>query len=168
MDVKSVQWPAHGTPKAYRRGMRIRISIGIVLATASIAACWLASPTVLPVASMITGTFLGIWMMWAHARSRHRAQQAEIVSSFANLHVIHHKQLLRIRRNPLIGAYMSRREAVLASLDRGEWAVIIRAYGRWYALAAEQRPPARPSEPISFRTRAVADVVPSVVDTASA
>lgn len=166
--MKSVQWPAHGTPRAYRRGMRIRVTIGVAIAAVVIASCWIFEPSLISAVCMITGSFLGIWMMWAHSRSRCRAQQSEIIASFADLHVIHHKQLLRIRREPFIGAYMSRREAVLASLDRGDWAVIVRAYGRWYALAAEQQPPARPSQPISFRTRAVADVVPSVVDTATA
>ena len=167
MGNQTVHWPANGRPATYRRAMIVRMCAGIVIAAVVLAALWLTNPHAMNMAAMLTASSLLIWTMGSHAGSRRRAQRAEIVASFASMHIIHQNTQLRVGAAPLIGSYRHRRDAVRASVRRGCWTVIVRAYGRWYVLAADQvAAHNRRPGPLSFRSRAVADVVPSIADTA--
>ena len=105
-----------------------------------------------------------VWAACTHRVARHRARSHEIVRSFAGMSVLHHGTVIRVDATPLLGDYGTRREAARAALDRGRWAVIVQAYDRWYVLAGAAT--LRPRTPVSFRSRAVADIVPSVLGTA--
>jgi hypothetical protein len=167
MQRKTVQWPSNGRKSTFHRAVAIRLFVGVALMAAAVAATWHIAPQSANLIAVICSGSLAIWTLWAIAHARQRAQHAEIIASFAGLHVLFHKRLFRIGARPLIGAYVSRRAAVNASLEHGSWAVIVRAYGRWYALAATPQDVAgRAAGPFSFRTAAVADVIPSVRDTA--
>jgi len=103
-------------------------------------------------------------LVWVHGRARSSAQRTEIVRSFADLTILHQGAGVRIDERPLLGEYGTRREAAWAAARCGQWAVIVAAYARYFVLTGEYVPSGR--GPVSFRSRAVADVVPALFEQA--
>ena len=159
--MQQVNWPENGNRSTYRKYMWASVAAGLVMAAslATVTACYDPSHVALML-PVITGMLI-IWGGGCHMVARRRAQSTEIVRSFAGLSVLHHGTVIRIDSEPLLGDYSTRREAARTALERGHWAVIVRAYGRWFLLSGAATAGAR--TPVSFRTRAVADIVPSVM-----
>jgi hypothetical protein len=101
--------------------------------------------------------------LWIHGAARSSARRAEMERSFAGLVVLHHGEAYQVADRPIIGSYASRRHAASAALERGSWAIIVQAWDRCWLLDARpvsERSTQRP--PVSFRSRAVADVIPAI------
>jgi hypothetical protein len=99
-------------------------------------------------------------LTWAYGRARSAAMRAEVVRSFAGLAVVHSNRIVVInQRNPLIGEWGSRYEAAKAAMQAQDWCVLVRAWDRYYVLRAAPAPSQQ--VPVSFRSRAVADIVPA-------
>jgi hypothetical protein len=73
-----------------------------------------------------------------------------------------------VAERPVLGAYPNRRQAATAALDRGGWALVVRAWDRCWLLDAvpvavqAEDTSTQPVVPVSFRSRAVADVIPAI------
>lgn len=163
--MRSVNWPTQGDPRTFRRRALRTGLVGLVLIAGSIAVAALLRPELvrplIPLAAA-SGLLLGLG---THGAARRAARRSEVERSFAGLTVLHHGERFAIGSAPLRGEYGTRRDASRAALERGGWAVIVHAWDRYFVLACE---PAADSAgtrpPVSFRSRAVADVVPAVRD----
>lgn len=158
----------YGDRSVFQRAMIVYVVTCLVCA-----AGWFAGTMQLPARYMPTAIPLGVALLmlallWSHARCQRRSRRAEIVKSFAGLTVVHHGRAVRIADTPFAGEFGTRKQAVLAATRLGRWAVVVRAYDRYYLLAG--RPTSAVVTPVALRTRAVADVVPAdlVDDTLSA
>ncbi|MCW2925517.1 MAG: hypothetical protein JWM98_2921, partial [Thermoleophilia bacterium] len=104
-------------------------------------------------------------LLWVHGAARATARRAEVERSFAGLVVLHHGVAYSVADSPMLGEHPTRRQAARAALDRGGWALVVHAWDRYYLLAATPATAATPrTSPVSFRSRAVADVVPAIRD----
>jgi hypothetical protein len=140
-------------------GGAIVIGSGVVIAT-------IANPALLrPVLPLAAGALL-LTLLWTHAAARTSARRAEVARSFAGLTVLHLGERYAVADRPLLGEYATRRDAARAALDRGSWAIIVQAWDRYFLLAAHPVTDAmtRGPDPVSFRSRAVADVIPAIRD----
>lgn len=165
MQVRAVSWPTQGDQATFRRRATV-LAIGSLLAvTLPLTAAVAANPAMLRgVLPLALGTGM-LAALWIHGAARTSARRAELERSFAGLVVLHHGDAYRVADSPILGSYATRRLAATAALDRGGWAIVVRAWDRYWLLAAA---PAHGHEartqPVSFRTRAVADVIPAVRD----
>ncbi len=139
------------------------ITAGLVVAVVANGA--LLRP-LLPLAAS-TGLLLGLWV---HGSAKASARRAEVERSFAGLVVLHHGQAFQVDEQPMLGTYASRRHAAAAALERGGWAIVVQAWDRYWLLSASPVRDAEPSRraPVSFRSRAVADVIPAIREEAIA
>jgi hypothetical protein len=171
MRVDRVKWPAHGNRVAFARAIGVRMAIGsaVIVAVAAVVATSnraLVAPT-LPLA---TGAIM-VTLLWAHSQAQRLARRAEILRSFAGMAITHGGHVIRINdTDAFTGEFTVRSDAVRAAVERGRWAVIVRAYDRYYVLAGQLVPRVKrtelPTVPLSFRSSAVAHVVPSIMDDA--
>jgi hypothetical protein len=99
-------------------------------------------------------------LLWSYSTAQRDARRAEIVRSFAGLTAQHAGHAIALEDAPYRGDFATRREAVDAALELGGWAIVVRAYERYYVLVG--REVNGTSRPVTFRTRAVADVVPAL------
>jgi hypothetical protein len=146
--------------------MSLLVAAGAITIAAGVAAATIANPALLrPVLPLAAGTLL-LTLLWTHASARRSARRAEVSRSFAGLTVLHLGQRYAVAERPLLGEYATRRDAARAALDRGSWAIIVQAWDRYFLLAAHPVTDAatRRPEPVSFRSRAVADVIPAIRD----
>lgn len=168
---RPVNWPAHGDPTAFRRYVLVRAILVTTMLLGACVAALLVEPSraaaALPLA-LGAGALAAVWL---HGAARGAARRREVVRSFAGLAVVHLGQRYRVEDAPMLGEYPTRRHAAAAALDRGRWAVMVRAWDRYYLLAAmpvsASDVDAAASTAVSFRTRAVADVVPATRDDAA-
>jgi hypothetical protein len=133
---------------------------GVVLcASAALVSVAMWHRSALLSASVLAAGATILLLTWIYGRARTAAMQSEVVRSFAGLAVIHGNRVVAIdKRSPLVGAYGTRLEAARAAAATNKWCVLIRAWDRYYVLRGK---PTRAGVPVSFRTRAVADVVPA-------
>ena len=161
--VQSVNWPMQGDQTTFRRRALVTGIVGMILIAGTIAlAAYLNPALVQPLAPLALAAGL-LHGLWVHGAARRVARRAEVERSFADLTVLHHGAAFAIGNRPLRGEFASRRHAARAALERGGWAVIVHAWDRYYVLACEPAKQPRRA-PVSFRSRAVADVVPAVRD----
>ena len=164
MQVRAVSWPTQGDQPTFRRRAVVLAVVGTACIVGALAVAVVANGALLrplvPLAAS-AGLLLGLWV---HGSARAAARSAEVERSFAGLVVLHHGDAFQVDERPMLGAYATRRQAASAALDRGGWAIIVQAWDRYWLLAAR---PARDAAsttrpPVSFRSRAVADVVPAI------
>jgi hypothetical protein len=163
--MRSVSWPTQGDRSTFRRRAAVFTTGGLVLIAAGLVAATALNPALLrPLVPLGIAAAL-LLALFTHAAARTAARRAEVANSFANLRVLHHGASYEVAARPLLGEYTSRRHAAKAAMDRGGWALVIQAWDRYYLLAC--RPDASQANgraPVSFRSRAVADVVPALRD----
>lgn len=163
MQVRSVSWPVLGDEATFRRRAFLLAATGASVIVAGLVISVVANPALLrpllPLAAS-AGLLLGLWV---HGSAKASARRAEVEQSFAGLVVLHHGQAFQVDDQPMLGTYASRRHAASAALERGGWAIIVQAWDRYWLLSAA---PVRDTEPrrnpVSFRSRAVADVIPAI------
>lgn len=172
MQVRSVSWPTQGDRATFRRRRLTLMAAGLAIVCSGIAAAAVLNPALvrplLPLAAG-AGLLLG---MWTHAAARTVARRAELEQSFAGLAVMHLGERYEVAAagRCVLGEYATRRDAARAAIDRGSWALIVQAWDRFFLLDA--RPARRGASaeqrlaPVSFRSRAVADVIPAIHDEA--
>ena len=164
MQVRTVSWPAMGDRATFRRRVMLLAGGGLAVVAASVALATVAQPALLRPLLPLAASALLLVLLWTHGAARTTARRTEVERSFAGLVVLHHGQAYEVEAAPMLGEHPSRREAARAALDRGGWAIIVHAWDRYYVLAAA---PLRDSArggiaAVSFRSRAVADVVPAI------
>ena len=167
MQVRSVSWPIQGDQATFRRRAVSCAALGSAVIIGGFVTAVLANDALLrPLLPLAAGCGL-LLGLWVHGSARASARRAEVERSFAGLVVLHHGQAFQVDDQPMLGTYATRRDAAVAALDRGGWAIIVQAWDRCYLLAAA---PAREQRdaPVSFRSRAVADVVPAIRDDVAA
>lgn len=165
MQERSVSWPVQGDRATFRRRIASMLGAGSTLIAAAVAIATTANPALLLPLLPLAASAMLLVLMWTHGVARTTARRAEVDRSFAGLVVLHHGEAYAIGRDPILGEYATRRHAARAAIERGGWAVIVQAWDRYYLLAASPALDAAPGvAPVSFRSRAVADVVPAVHD----
>lgn len=169
MQVRSVSWPVLGDQATFRRRAALLAVTGAAAIVAGLVVAVVANPALLrpllPLAAS-AGLLLGLWV---HGSAKSSARRAEVERSFAGLVVLHQGQAFQVDDQPMLGAYASRRHAASAALDRGGWAIIVQAWDRYWLLSASPAREESPrSTPVSFRSRAVADVIPAIREEAIA
>lgn len=141
---------------------------GAMLIAGSVAIAVAANPALLQPLLPLAASALLLVLLWTHGSARAAARRAEVEQSFAGLVVLHHGAAYEVDEQPILGEFPSRRHAARVAVERGGWAIIVGAWDRFYLLAAS---PARDAgtrvAPVSFRSRAVADVVPAIHDDAA-
>lgn len=172
MQVRSVSWPTRGDRATFRRRRLAMLASGGLVIALGLGAAYLASPELLRPLLPLAASAALLLLMWTHAAARTMARRAELEQSFAGLAVVHHGERYEVAQRCMLGEFTSRRHAARAAIDRGGWAIIVHAWDRWYLLAATPAKrvghEAAALAPVSFRSRAVADVVPAVRDEAIA
>ncbi len=162
--ARTVSWPTQGDQTTFRRRS---ITLGAALALALIAAFGTLvaiDPDTLRSALPLALGMGALSALWVHGSARATARRAELDRSFAGLVVVHHGVAYAVSQQPILGEYPNRRQAATAALDRGGWAIVIRAWDRYWLLDAAPVRAAQHGEPspVSFRSRAVADVIPAI------
>lgn len=166
MQVRTVSWPVTGDQATFRRRLATRLGAGALAIAASVTCASLLNPALLvPLLPLAVSAFL-LCLLWTHGAARAAARRAEVEHSFAGLAVLHHGDAYEVAPRPILGEFATRRDAARAAVERGGWAIIVQAWDRFYLLAAQ---PARDAAgtgraPVSFRSRAVSDVVPAIQD----
>lgn len=159
--VRSIQWPVHGDRIVFRRALLIHALLGAGAIVAPAAAITFAVPGIIATILPLTIALVLLELVWSHGRAQASARRAEIRNSFAGLTILHHGHAIRVAaEDPLVGEFDSRRSAAQAAVSLGNWAVIVRAYDRYFVLAGTRTE--RVGTPVAFRTSAVADVVPAI------
>lgn len=163
MQVRSVSWPTQGDRTTFRRRMTMLACSGAAAIALSVAIASIANPALLmPLLPLAASAGL-LLLLWTHGVARVSARRAEVEHSFAGLAVLHHGERFEVAERPVLGEFGTRRLAARAALDRGGWAIIVQAWDRYYLLAATPATDAGALRaPVSFRSRAVADVVPAI------
>jgi hypothetical protein len=163
--MRNVQWPTRGNSKVFRRSLLIGVT-GSALASVALPYTLLAvTPVTLVQTCAVGGAMFLLGVVGSASHTRRSARRAEIVGSFAGLRVLHAGTSITIDQSrPLLGEYGSRRDAAWAAARCGKWAVLVHAYGHYYVLTGSRDVSER--RPVSFRSRAVADVVPALFDDA--
>jgi hypothetical protein len=166
--MRSVNWPTKGDAATFRRRAAILIGIGACTIAATLGATALYDAALVPALLPLGGSCLLLTALWAHGSARTAGRRSEVARSFAGLAVVHHGSAFEVAaEHPVVGEYATRRLAARAALDRGTWAIIVHAWDRYYVLSCEpaaQRHADEPARPVAFRSRAVADVVPALLD----
>ncbi len=158
--MRGIHWPDNGNGRAFRRSLLGTFVPGTVAAAAALIAAVWAGWVVPGVAIAIGVSAVLAEYVLARRHARRVARRVEIVLSFSGLEVLHQGTRLKIReKGALIGEWRTRRQAADAAIAVGCWAVLVRAYGRYWALAADT---VSTSGAVSFRNRAVADIVPAI------
>lgn len=165
MQVRSVSWPIMGDRATFRRRLVVLAGFGIAVVVASVALTSLAQPSLLRPLLPLAASAMVLLLLWTHGAARSTARRTEVEQSFAGLVVLHLGRAYAVAQSPMLGEHPSRRQASRAALDRGGWALIVHAWDRYYLLAATPIKDATPRPaPVSFRSRAVSDVVPAIRD----
>lgn len=165
MQVRSVSWPVTGDQATFRRRLVSTLVAGAAVIGACVAVATVLNPALLRPLLPLAGAAFLLCLLWTHGAARSAARRAEVEHSFAGLAVLHHGVAYEVARRPILGEFSTRRHAARAAVERGGWALIVKAWDRYYLLSAQPASEAaRRRAPVSFRSRAVADVVPAVRD----
>lgn len=167
--MQHVTWPTRGDSSTFRRRATLLTAIGAVPIAGALGVAWVLQPQLVPSLTPLASAAALLLALWVHGAARVAARRAEVERSFGGMLVRHHGSLFAVASSPVLAEHATRRNAARAALDRGGWAIIVRAWDRFYVLACEPASDtsAAPA-PVSFRTRAVADVVPAIRDIAVA
>lgn len=169
MQVRTVSWPVTGDRATFRRRMTLLLGTGALLVSAGVAIATIANPALLRPLLPLAASSLLLTLLWAHGAARAAARRMEVERSFAGTVVLHHREAYAVAERPVLGEFSTRRHAARAAVERGGWALIVQAWDRYYLLAAAPaREQSERTAPVSFRSRAVADVVPAIHDAVSA
>lgn len=169
MQVRTVSWPVSGDRTTFRRRLALLLTCGAMVIATGVAAAALVNGALLRPLLPLAASALLLLLLWTHGAARAAARRAEVERSFAGLVVLHQGEAYQVADRPVLGEYATRRHAARAAVERGGWAIIVGAWDRCYLLAATPaRDAARSSAPVSFRSSAVADVVPAIHEAASA
>lgn len=169
MQVRTVSWPVSGDRTTFRRRLALLLACGAIAIATSVAIATVANPALLRPLLPLAGAALLLTLLWTHGAARAAARRAEVEHSFAGLVVLHHGEAYQVADRAVLGEFATRRHAARAAVERGGWAIIVTAWDRCYLLAATPaRDAARSGTPVSFRSRAVADVVPAIRDDVAA
>lgn len=165
---RSVSWPRQGDATTFRRSALAWGALGSTLVVIGLGAAALVDLMLLRPLAPLAAAALLLLALYAHGAARAAARRAEVRRSFAGMTVVHRGQAFAVADAPLLGEHPTRRHAARAAMDRGGWAAIVHAWDRYYVLACL---PADGSSdavagrsPVSFRSRAVADIVPAIRD----
>lgn len=159
--VRSIQWPVHGDRSVFQRTLLLHALAGAAAIVAAATAVTISVPGIAATIVPLAVALVVLELLWSHNRAQSSARRAEIRNSFAGLTVLHHGHAIHVSADdPLVGEYDSRRSAAHAAVALGNWAVIVRAYDRYFVLAGTRTE--RVGTPVAFRTSAVADVVPAI------
>lgn len=163
MQVRSVSWPTQGDQATFRRRAAVQAIAGSAVIIAGLVLAVVANDALLrPLLPLAAGCGL-LLGLWVHGSARASARRAEVERSFAGLVVLHQGQAFEVDERPMLGAYATRRDAAVAALDRGGWAIVVQAWDQYWLLSASPAREATPARaPVSFRSRAVADVIPAI------
>lgn len=164
MQMRSVSWPTQGDQTTFRRRALLLGATASLLVIVPLVVATMIEPALLrPVLPLAAGMGM-LAALWIHDTARASARRAELERSFAGLVVLHLGEAYQVADRPVLGSYASRRHAASAALDRGSWAIVVQAWDRCWLLdarpVASRATSTRP--PVSFRSRAVADVIPAI------
>lgn len=163
--MRQVNWPNLGDRDTFRRRSALLMALGAAAIVALIGSAALIRPPLIAPLLPLGVALLLLHGLWVHGTARAAARRREVEVSFGGLVVVHDGSAFHVADRPILGEFSSRRHAARAAIDRGGWAIIVRAWDRCYLLACE---PAKADEAVerafSFRSRAVADVVPAIFD----
>ena len=167
--MRSVSWPTQGDKTTFRRRSLVLGGVlAVVVLAPLVAAAAIDTALVAPALPLALGAS-ALCALWVHGAARTAARRAELERSFAGLVVLHHGATYRVAaRSPILGAYPNRRQAATAALERGGWAIVVQAWDRCWLLdaapvaARDTSDAKQPATPVSFRSRAVADVIPAI------
>ena len=162
--MRHVNWPTLGDRPTFCRRATLLFAAGAILVAAPLAVVAVLHPSLLSPLAPLGVSLLILHGLWVHGAARGSARRHEVRRSFGGLVVHHHGAAFTVADREPLGEYASRRNAAHAALDRGGWAVIVQAWDRYYLLACEPVRDTATGAAVSFRSRAVADVVPAIRD----
>lgn len=164
--MRSVSWPVQGDRETFRQRLLVGCVAGGTVLSAAVALAVVINPALLrPLVPLVASVAL-LLLLWCHGTARTAARRREVERSFAGLVVLHQGRAFEVAQQPLLGRFGTRRLAARAALDRGGWAIIVHAWDSYFLLACAPTSDATPAGvPVSFRSRAVADVVPAIDET---
>ncbi|MBC7461132.1 MAG: hypothetical protein H7287_07200 [Thermoleophilia bacterium] len=165
--MQQVNWPNLGDRGTFRRRSALLMAAGLLVVGLVLGAAALLRPALVTPLAPLCVSMLLLHALWVHGTARSAARRREVERSFGGLVVLHAGAAFHVADRAPLGEFASRRHAARAAIDRGGWAVIIQAWDRYYVLAC--RPASEGSSLVerpafSFRSRAVADVVPAIDD----
>lgn len=168
ISARTVSWPARGDASAFRKRTVILASLISLTITAPLLILELTNPGAIR-SSLPLAIGVGLLAaLWIHGAARSYARQRELERSFAGLIVLHLGKRYRISATPYLGSFTSRKDACEAALLRGHWAAVVRAWDRYWLLQATPVHDRDHSNgPVSFRSRAIADIIPAIRDSAA-
>lgn len=157
-------WTGRGDHQVFHRSLALTLGgVGVPMSIALAVAIWHDPATTRAVAPLALAMLL-LLGLGAHAYAQRRARRADVERSFAGLSVLHHGVRYQVADAPMLGEFGTRRHAAQAAMQRGHWAIVVRAWDRYYLLAVSAPQPATSAKPVSFRSRAVTHVVPAICD----
>ncbi|MCW2972058.1 MAG: hypothetical protein JWN72_331 [Thermoleophilia bacterium] len=165
--MRQVNWPNHGDRSTFRRRSALLMAAGLLVVALVLAAAAFARPAAVTPLVPLGVSMLLLHALWVHGTARSAARRREVERSFGGLIVLHAGAAFHVADRTALGEFASRRHAARAAIDRGGWAVIVHAWDRFYVLACEPATDGGAQlgrTAVSFRSRAVADVVPAIDD----
>ncbi len=158
--MRRIDWPHNGVATVLVRHMALgALPVLMVLAAINLMTYAYARAASMPLL-LVSMSALLVSGAVIHNRALKAARKAEIIRSFAGLSVIHGGHSVKVDTHPRTSIHVSRADAVRTAFDHGGWSVIVKAYDAWYLLSGTHIK--HGSHPVAFRTRAVADLVPSI------
>jgi hypothetical protein len=164
MRMRYVNWPTHGDRSTFRRRATLLFAAGATTIAGMLGVATALDASLLAPLAPLGVSLLLLHGLWVHGAARSTARRSEVERSFGGLVVRHHGAAFAVADREPLGEYATRRLAAHAALDRGGWAIIVQAWDRYYLLACEPARDATARSAVSFRSRAVADVVPAIRD----
>lgn len=166
--MRNVNWPTRGDAAAFRRRAVVLTTLGMGSIALMLGGATAVNGELLVPMLPLGGSAALLLALWVHGSARTAARRSEVMRSFAGLRVLHHGASFEVATtDTVLGEYPSRRQAAVAAMDRGSWAIIVHAWDRYYLLACQPAAARRDGEtalPVALRSRAVADVVPAIYD----
>lgn len=164
-----VSWPTKGDARTFRRRVTGAFATSAVVIAAGLGAAAAHDLALLRSLVPLAVSAALLVGLWTHGAARRAARRTEVERSFAGLVVRHHGRSYTVDTDPLAGEYPTRRHAAEAAMQRGSWALVVHAWDRYYLLSCAPHneastAPAAAAVPVSFRSRAVSDVVPGITD----
>lgn len=158
--MQRIQWPDAGHKATYKRLTAVAVATAMAFGVAL--GYWLVSTFSVSELTGVLASMASVCILIpiGERAARAAARRQELRRSYAGMAITHHGLSLQVDRKPWIGSYPTRRLAAAAALKRGNWSVLVPAYGRWWALDAKLEE--HQNSPFAIRGCAVADVVPAI------